>query len=174
LSSLSHLAFNDVPVFAVDFVPKVLEITSRLPLLKTLVVDPNPVTDRNIDALVLPSLEALEQIAISNPNLERLVLVLDLTHTIPTLSDNRTMTHGLKSLQITQFDDPNYDPEEKFRLARNLESLFPRFEIDSSAWDEDTDEHEFWESIGQMLRFSRDSRARLLRQLEKSQTKGWP
>jgi hypothetical protein len=170
--NLNHFQISDVPFLSVDIVPRILETCQALPLLRSLVVNPDCVSEIEADRLTLPGLDALEYIANHSQNLERLEILLALSQGIQVPSipgdDVATPTRRLTRLGFHAFGEMDCTMEEKFDMARYIEHLFPEARIYSPIPGE-CDFNAFWAFIDQLLSFSRASRAQAIRQLERSQ-----
>ncbi|KAJ3549569.1 hypothetical protein NMY22_g831 [Coprinellus aureogranulatus] len=174
LHHLTHFSLNDVLVLDAAMVPRLVKIVLGLPLLKTLIIEPNPMTDLDDDDLTVPPLDVLREFALSHPHLESLELLVDLSHDIPKISEDGPSVCRLKTIALPTFGSQELDltEEKKFSLAHYLENLFPQVRIRTSAFVDGSDEGAFWTSIDRMLLFSRESKAQLLRQLEKGWVQG--
>ncbi|KAJ3502755.1 hypothetical protein NMY22_g18478 [Coprinellus aureogranulatus] len=130
LSQLQHLTSLEIrtlPFLAVDLVPRVLEIVSRLRALRKLVLLPVVATDLQEYKLVTPPLETLEVLSTRCPHLEHLETIINLPLNMPEPRARAGPPHGLTLLMLhdADFNYENISPYDKFNLARYIEKCFP-------------------------------------------------
>lgn len=168
LRNLQSLEISNSPFIAVDFVPRLLDIMPRLSLLRTLKLSASPAADLAPDEPVLPRLEVFQALCENNRHLSRLEIAVELPQVLlepPT----KPSSHGLKLLVLqSSIDYAHYGMEDKFKLARYIERLFPQAEIVANGTN--PGEKEFWGFINRLLAFSRASREQALIDLGRTES----
>lgn len=168
LPLLAHLDITGIPFLDVGVASKLIEDFRGHPELKHLAVAPVPMTNLNIDRPTLLPLSELMKISLENPHLTWLKIPVDLNKPVPTLSDDFPSHFSLKALEIhSRVDYEEFTTEDKFKLGRYLERLFPNATMRCMARS-GSSEWEFWSFIDQLLSFSRASCAHAIRNLEDS------
>lgn len=129
---------------------------------------PVPITSLKTDEVLLPRLLELKRISKENPELTWLEIHINLDQAAPVLPGDFPSHTALKTLRLrtrTEFEE--FTTEDKFKLGRYLERLFPNATVLCSARS-GSPEWDFWNFVNQLLSFSRASRAHAIRNFEDS------
>jgi hypothetical protein len=126
---------------------------------------PQPATTLEVDQPIAADLDSLQALSRHLPHLTRLILSIELPQELPVAPLASSVAHGLQELGLVSgVDYTRFKAEDKFKLARFLEGLFP--EVKTVTTGINPEANEFWTFIDQLLSFSRDSRSRTLREVE--------
>lgn len=172
LHHLQHLTIRDVAFVAADIVPKLLRVVVCLPSLERLIIDPVPLTKLKEDNLKLPTLKALEDIAVFNPSLQWLEIAVDISPgEVPDPPEDGLQCHNLEWIAVYSSRHDECTIEEKFGVARYLDSLFSQVRMHTSVWADDDENKDFWVFVDQAMLFSRDACNQAISRLEKTSQK---
>ncbi|TEB28728.1 hypothetical protein FA13DRAFT_1815776 [Coprinellus micaceus] len=153
LHDLTHFEITTVPFIAQDMALQFVTHATELKNLRSLVLNPRPITSQPHHQLILPTLEHLSEISANHPDLTYLRITLNLA-TVPNPTPGALPSlpgHPLRCLFIT----PKYRPvnapvTEAISVATYLDRLFPRvtdiksyFENQSKRLGEDADPFNF-------------------------------
>ncbi|KAJ2913536.1 hypothetical protein MD484_g6878, partial [Candolleomyces efflorescens] len=150
LSYLTHLSFVGVPFFEVDIIEEMLKVMRNLPLLEAFKFIPEKMTTLAEDALVIPRLEVLEDIAVSNPRLVHLAIPLD-DSIIPDIPWHSVSTHRLMLLRLSESRQRVNQVQNAVKLAGYLDRLFPHLVSASGYYAQSEDERAAWVVIEKII-----------------------
>lgn len=172
LQNLTTLKIMKIPFLAVDVLDRILDIVLELPVLQVLALSPRPISTMEGDALVLPPLSRLEEVARKSTNLVTLELAVDFT-TIPVVPNGFSPSTRLTTLRIYELPEESlfvgsFSTDELLSLARYLDKVFPNLKILTAGWEEGSDQWRLWNYMEKLVQSFQDFRAEARREFQQA------